>query len=60
MPILKRGCIYTNIDPKKNGYINSIIPIDDRVVSEKLFICFNRKDNGDERPIRDTMCKGSV
>jgi hypothetical protein len=43
IPTLKRGVIYTNVDPKKNNFVNSIIPVADRVVSERLFLCFEKK-----------------
>ena len=48
MPILKRGCIYQNIDPKKNGYVNSIIPVNDIKVDDKLFNCFKVKEKENE------------
>jgi hypothetical protein len=59
MPILKRGEVYYNINSKKNNYIESIIPVNDIVVSDKLFKCFKKKDNHETRSEQFTMRKSS-
>lgn len=40
MPILKKGRIYHNNDPKKSQYINTIMPMEDREVPKRLFDSF--------------------
>jgi hypothetical protein len=58
MPKLKMGVIYTNVDPKKNNFVNSIIPVSDRIVSEKLYLCYEiKKGNDDARPEQPSICK---
>ena len=40
MPILKKGHVYHNKNPKKSQYIASIMPQDDREVPKILFDSF--------------------
>lgn len=37
MPILKKGHHYKLKNPKKSNYINEIIPMENREVSQRLF-----------------------
>lgn len=49
MAVLKAHTHYVNKSPKTNRYIDNIIPLVDREVSDRLFRCYEEK-NAAEKP----------
>jgi hypothetical protein len=54
MPILKKGHVYINKNPKTASYINSIIPQEDREVPKRVFDSYEdtTETKKGETPIR--------